>query len=718
MTRNNVRKSNRIKDITFNDIKDIDNSLLLEQYNLGSWMKENAGTIGAVAGLGLGLTAMALTGGAAAPLAGTLVSAGASLGSQVGGNIQGSYEADKNKDAQQKMMDEQIAKQNTINKRTALETNLANSYNPSQNYMPTAKYGGNLRKYQTGGTFNYEGQTHEGPNEGIQVGSSGAPVTMSNETPIGLVEGGEVSYRDKNSKVYIFSDTLLMDKNFTFADAAKKIQSKYKIRLKDGVITDGISRVGYDTEMEQLIKKQEQLKEFKGLTSQVDNNMMANQQMMPQGIPQEGQEIPQEVPQEMMQGQPNPMEEGMPMAKYGGYAKHILSNRDKYTTKDNKAKVAAGWKHEDGGGLPKYEEENSYLINPYLNTREKFLNILPNNSEILNSFKSDIKNFTQSSFNKIGDRYQQYKINQLPKNIPVETTSKTTNRPIYSEDFLNSTDFGIKGSEKFSTPKGTSTPYKGMGWGDAAIAAAPGLIGAGAGLLNEWWRKNNNKDAPIKFNRLKSYDVVPEQISLQNERNRIREDANVARANTARGIRSVAGTAGAYMSNVGAAESGIQRNVGQMMGQSYQTEAVKNAELRQQAAMQNAQMRNQTSSANAEIGMQEQMFNLQADNARRSRINQYINTGLGSVSNAVSQKFASNRDAMMMQANNPDSVFMQSGNVFNRKITRDASPSAKLSVLRSALEYFDKVENPDPNQYNRLKSEYDQLLKEFYSNPK
>jgi hypothetical protein len=241
-----------------------------------------------------------------------------------------------------------------------------------------------------------------------------------------------------------------------------------------------------------------------------------------------------------------------------------------------------------------------------------------------------------------------------------------------------------------------------MGWGDAAIAAAPGLIGAGAGLLNEWWRKNNNKDAPIKFNRLKSYDVVPEQISLQNERNRIREDANVARANTARGIRSVAGTAGAYMSNVGAAESGIQRNVGQMMGQSYQTEAVKNAELRQQAAMQNAQMRNQTSSANAEIGMQEQMFNLQADNARRSRINQYINTGLGSVSNAVSQKFASNRDAMMMQANNPDYMYQETGRGFNKRVSVSPSVSHQIRLLSETIQNLSKSGLPTDKYQRQL----------------
>ncbi len=58
MATKRYRKSNKNREITYEDLKDLDFSNLtseqLEQYGLGSWLKKNAGVIGTVAGAAIG----------------------------------------------------------------------------------------------------------------------------------------------------------------------------------------------------------------------------------------------------------------------------------------------------------------------------------------------------------------------------------------------------------------------------------------------------------------------------------------------------------------------------------------------------------------------------------------------------------------------------------------------------------------------------------------
>lgn len=54
----------------------------------------------------------------------------------------------------------------------------------------------------------YQGQSHEGPQEGIPVDAQGNPSIKSNNEPVALVEDNEVSWKDADGKTYIFSDKL------------------------------------------------------------------------------------------------------------------------------------------------------------------------------------------------------------------------------------------------------------------------------------------------------------------------------------------------------------------------------------------------------------------------------------------------------------------------------------------------------------------------------
>lgn len=165
---------------------------VLPQYGLGSWLQENAGTVGSLVGAGIGTLI--------APGIGTSI--GAQLGGQAGGLVQNGYMQD-----QQQL---EADKQQSI-------TQAINQYQAKPNPMYGANFanGGILNSYQCGGkmmacggkmkanggmveaangldnvTVYANGGTHQtNPNGGITIGNRGQ------------VEQGEVRYKD-----YIFSN--------------------------------------------------------------------------------------------------------------------------------------------------------------------------------------------------------------------------------------------------------------------------------------------------------------------------------------------------------------------------------------------------------------------------------------------------------------------------------------------------------------------------------
>jgi hypothetical protein len=107
-----------------------------------------------------------------------------------------------------------------------------------------------------------------------------------------------------------------------------------------------------------------------------------------------------------------------------------------------------------------------------------------------------------------------------------------------------------------------------MGWQSAASLAAP-ILGA---VTNRLTRKKPSK---IK---LDESGPTPQGISLERERAADREQANLARANIKRSLKSGTSAQG-YMANVAAAETGVQRGLGTQLGESYQKEEAFNANL-------------------------------------------------------------------------------------------------------------------------------------------
>jgi len=145
-----------------------------QMYGFGSWLKENAGVVGAVAGTGLG----ALVG---------MPGVGMQLGSTLGGAVQQGTEQ------------QQLAQQQAVDgHRQDLLNNL-----PQQQQYSMAN-GGLLNSYANGGNMDNitdrltefkNGGTHEqSPTGGIPVGNNA------------LTEEGEFLFVNKDGKKYVFSN--------------------------------------------------------------------------------------------------------------------------------------------------------------------------------------------------------------------------------------------------------------------------------------------------------------------------------------------------------------------------------------------------------------------------------------------------------------------------------------------------------------------------------
>lgn len=140
--------------------------------------------------------------------------------------------------------------------------------------------------------------------------------------------------------------------------------------------------------------------------------------------------------------------------------------------------------------------------------------------------------------------------------------------------------------------------------GDGAKPYSTSIIpslaaGAASTIGNLYLAKKAGKYVPMA-----STSIAPEQISLANERQRIEQEAAIAGATGKRSARTAARTRGEYMGNVGNVQTGLNKNVSEALGKSYQTEALTNAQARQQAAMANAQMKMSVDQYNTNLANQ------------------------------------------------------------------------------------------------------------------
>ena len=207
--------------------------------------------------------------------------------------------------------------------------------------------------YETGGIINYQGQTHQGPNGGIPVDELGNPSEVTQKPPVAKVEDGEVGFTLPDKGTYVFSNKLKYDGKKTFADKAKEIQRKYKLRMKDGKITDPISEIGYNKEMMGLVEAQEAFREVSG----INKEEAIKQQFAQMGMPIENNTLP--IGENGIHIKPSKRGTFTSAAKKHGmgvqeFAKHVLANKDKFSTamvkKANFARNAAEWNHKESGG--------------------------------------------------------------------------------------------------------------------------------------------------------------------------------------------------------------------------------------------------------------------------------------------------------------------------------------------------------------------------------
>jgi len=425
---------------------------------------------------------------------------------------------------------------------------------------------------QYGGTINYEGQSHEGPDGGIPVDGMGNPTGIkpdNNPKMAGggnmnknaaLVQGGETASVMPDGSAYVLSDDLYFSEGVSFADADRNLLKRLgKNRVKwvagKAVIKDDTSKKWYEQENKKLISQQEQLKAM----------------TMPQ--------------------QP---QQGLPMA-------------------------------ERGGGLPKYSGVDPTTGNSNFIWKWDAKKDYQNNTALFDTTMKD-----------------QYGVNPHNKSFSgIDTTGGLPNAADFRKQSMQK-DILPSYKDAVTTPKSTSTsttPWSGMTWGETGAAALPGIASGVANLLRPSMKN--------KFQRLSLPQIQAEQINLENERAAAREQANVARANVSRGIRGGAPTAGGYMANMIAGETGIQRGLGQQLGQSYQNEAVTNTQMRQQASMVNQEAKMREAMYNAQLGAQE----VGMDQARKNQAASMIGQG---ITGAVNQKFQSSRDADYVNMLNPN----------------------------------------------------------------
>lgn len=168
-------------------------------------------------------------------------------------------------------------------------------------------------------------------------------------------------------------------------------------------------------------------------------------------------------------------------------------------------------------------------------------------------------------------------------------------------------------------PTGIQEDTTGRGWLNPA-----GHILSGAGSLADYFAMKKAKPTNVSLGR-----VGAERINLAKQRlANIRNAASARSMNTA-GARSMGMNAGVAMSNISAANTGVNRLLGQQ-----------NAELLEKEETTNAQMRQQANMVNAELAAQEGLFNTQQQNAYRMMMAQ--RNPLGNLARTAAGYFADN----------------------------------------------------------------------------
>jgi hypothetical protein len=612
------KRTNKNKELTYMDIKDMDIDMYMQEFGFGGWMKKNWANVAT----GVGGLALATLGGPAGMAAGIGM-----MGQSVSG-----FKGTADQDAQ-------LAEQNANNAQLEQQSKLAmanqriqQTDNPMIQSPGNFKCGGRLKKYAMGGEMmtpnvsetalfrEYNGRSHD--DGGINVGVNGN-VVLPGERPIAEVEGKE-NVVMIDGEPYIMPDALKYDKNNSFADINKKDAKKYGLNNKDrGMIksVDPITKKGYEKITKQ---RQEELEKLKQVIDLKNNRTQVLREQV--GEFRTGGNLPKYGP-----GGGFPPVFGEPWEINNlnriELEKNLKDNLDYSTIKTH---------------IPRMQSKNTpteILFKPFLGDYEGLNNI----SEYNHSSQLPVANTNNMQQVPLPSRAA------LPQEFGPEKMQPMVSRPIPTNNLPTNTMQSIPTVQMadlpIETPEGKA--YRGMGWGDAALSAIPGLAGAGINLV----RANNlQKPDDVYFGRM-----TPQQINLQRERDAAIEQANLTRSNASRGLRNNTGSVGQYLANIGSTQTGIGRGLSQQLGRSYQQEELTNAQMRQQANM-----------TNLDLGSKETMYNQQQDtqynNAKRGMYGQAISQGLGAITGAINDKTTANQMYDRINMMNPNYSLEQNGN--------------------------------------------------------
>lgn len=140
---------------------------------------------------------------------------------------------------------------------------------------------------------------------------------------------------------------------------------------------------------------------------------------------------------------------------------------------------------------------------------------------------------------------------------------------------------------------------EGMSYSPYKTSIIPSLVSGATSLIGNMYLSKKAGEQPYTL--MKSPRVNAQEVSLQAERDAAKRRGVVAAANAKQNVKNTARTRGEYLSNVGATQVGLDRNLSDVYGQSYQREAQMNAAERARAQQINAQMAAQEAQYNANI---------------------------------------------------------------------------------------------------------------------
>lgn len=160
---------------------------------------------------------------------------------------------------------------------------------------------------------------------------------------------------------------------------------------------------------------------------------------------------------------------------------------------------------------------------------------------------------------------------------------------------------GLNGELQQGINPDTSSQFAVGGEVPYNTSIVPSLVSGATSLIGNLVMGQLAGKRKVNYATVKPTQIAAEQINLSNERNQLSRQASVASRTGMRNVGTSSRTRGEYMGNVGNMIVGLNQNVADAYSKSYQTEALTNAQARQQASQFNAQSAGNAAQYNANV---------------------------------------------------------------------------------------------------------------------